>query len=220
MFSQSQILGLPDPDFSLDFCANPSDTLCQPHQGDSRNTQAKIPTQATAQQNALDSTPQICNGHRMKTKQDQIEAAKRTGQPPKHAGGRPSKYTPELLQRARKYVDGAWQTEAGDVVPMECSLAEFCGISEKTLYEWKLDPDKSQFGEICARVFAMQKKWLINGGLNRSYDSGLAKLLLMKHGYSDRAEIDHTTKGERINRVSKEDQAELIDRIKSELGGQ
>ncbi len=104
------------------------------------------------------------------------------------AGGRPTKYTPELLKKAHEYVE-KWET-LGDVVPQLCGLAIHCGISEDTVQEWKKHDDKAEFSALCARVMGMQKRELVNKGLARTADSGLSKLMLMKHGYSDKQEID------------------------------
>jgi hypothetical protein len=56
--------------------------------------------------------------------------------------------------------------------------------------EWKKDEDKEEFRVLCARVMSMQQKELINMGLSRKTDASLSKLLLMKHGFSDRQEVD------------------------------
>ena len=116
--------------------------------------------------------------------------------------GRPSKYTPELLERATEYMDGAWKTE-GDAIPMLCGLAVYCGITEKTVQEWKNDPEKQEFGELCARVMDDQKRSLINKGLTRESDASLSKLLLMKHGYSEKQDVDVTSKGKEITGITR-----------------
>lgn len=103
--------------------------------------------------------------------------------------GRPSKYTRELLTKAHEYVDGGWQQE--DEIPQLVGLAEWCDISEETLHTWRKHKSKKEFSELCARVMGMQKRGLVNKGLRRDIDSSLSKLLLMKHGYSDKQEVDH-----------------------------
>lgn len=117
-----------------------------------------------------------------------------------HAGGRPTKYTHELLEKARKYANGGWI--GVDPVPMLCGLAVECGINKGTVSDWRSDPDKPEFSEICARVEVEQERILLQKGLDRTHDNSLTKLMLMKHGYTDRSEIDHTTKGEKINSVA------------------
>lgn len=116
----------------------------------------------------------------------------------KHAGGRPTKYTPELLNKAREYVDGGWERE-GDIVPQLAGLAVYCGITDTTIQAWKDDANKEEFSVLHARVMTMQHQELINKGLSKLTDSSLTKLLLHKHGHSDRQEVDVTSKGESIN---------------------
>jgi hypothetical protein len=104
--------------------------------------------------------------------------------------GAPTIYTEELIKKAREYADGAWKTE-GDAIPMMCGLADYCGCSETQAYKWKKDEGKEEFAEICARVKSLQKRVLINTGLTRKSEASLCKLLLNKHGYSDKKEVDH-----------------------------
>ena len=105
--------------------------------------------------------------------------------------GRPTKYTPELLVKAHEYVDGAWKDE--DAVPMIVGLALHCGISKDTVYEWMKDESKSEFSDIARRVEQLQERYLAKGGLSQVFNANITKLLLSKHGYSDKQEIDHTS---------------------------
>ena len=105
------------------------------------------------------------------------------------AGGRPSKYTKELLEQAQWYVDN-WR-ETGEVVPTLAGMAIRCGVDKHTISRWRKDEkNKPEFCALCARVEQQQELLLISGGLTKSYDSGLAKLLLHKHGYSDKQEVE------------------------------
>lgn len=112
------------------------------------------------------------------------------------AGGRPTKYTPELLEKANDYVDGAWELE--DAVPMIVGLALHCNISKETVYAWAKEDDKKEFSDIAKTVEQMQERYLAKGGLSNTMNANITKLLLSKHGYSDKQEIDHTTDGEKI----------------------
>ena len=109
----------------------------------------------------------------------------------KHAGGRPTKYTPELLKKAHEYVDGAWQED--DAVPMIVGLALYCDISKQRVYEWMKDPKKKEFRDLAKKVEALQEKYLAKGGLSNDFNANITKLLLSKHGYSDKAIVDHTS---------------------------
>lgn len=103
--------------------------------------------------------------------------------------GRPTKYTPELLEKAREYVDGAWKSE-GDPIPMLCGLAVKCGITKECVSRWRKDADKAEFNQLCARVESEQERVLLQKGLTREHDNSLTKLLLMRHGYSDKQSVE------------------------------
>ena len=107
------------------------------------------------------------------------------------AGGRPTKYTPELLEKAATYLDE--YKSSGQVVPMIVGLALHCGIDKSTVYEWMKDPKKKKFSDIAKEVEQMQEVALASGGLSGDFNANITKLLLSKHGYSDKAEIDHTS---------------------------
>jgi hypothetical protein len=107
----------------------------------------------------------------------------------KHAGGRPTKYGPEMLAKAQEYL-ARWKA-LGDVVPMLAGLCCHLEITKPTMQDWERDEDKPEFSAVCARVRVLQEQALINKGLSRESDASLSKLLLMKHGYSDRQEVDH-----------------------------
>ena len=102
--------------------------------------------------------------------------------------GRLTKYSPEMLAKAEVYLD-TWE-EIGDVIPMLCGLACYLSVDKSTIEKWEKDDDKQEFSCVCARVRAMQEKVLINKGLSRASEASLSKLLLMKHGYSDRQDFD------------------------------
>ena len=102
-------------------------------------------------------------------------------------GGRPSQFSEEHIRLAQEYID-TWK-ELGDEVPQLAGLAEHCGICKDT--RLKYEKVSEEFAVLCARVRLMQEKALINKGLARKADSSLCKLLLMKHGYTDRQQVDH-----------------------------
>ena len=102
---------------------------------------------------------------------------------------------------AHDYVDGAWQSE-NDVVPMIVGLALHCHISKDTVYEWMKDPAKVEFSDIAKRVEQMQEKFLAAGGLSNVFNASITKLLLSKHGYSDKQDVDHTTNGDKIDGIN------------------
>lgn len=105
--------------------------------------------------------------------------------------GRPTKYTPELLEAAHAYVDGGWQ-EAGDAVPTLVGLAITLDLSDETVHAWAKDPDKKEFSGIFMRVKQLQHQKLINGGLGNEFNPAITKMMLTKHGYSDKQEVSST----------------------------
>jgi hypothetical protein len=101
------------------------------------------------------------------------------------AGGRPSKYSDELCRKARLYVKGGY-AEAGDVVPQIAGLACELGIRRETIYAWVQEPDKEEFSNIVAECLSAQERKLFNGSLSGDLNPAISKLMLTKHGYSER----------------------------------
>jgi hypothetical protein len=122
------------------------------------------------------------------------EKPKRTG------AGRPTKHTDELLEKARAYL--LEYPKNGEVIPSIVGLALHCGISKQRVYEWLKDEEKDEFRYIAMRVEQIQELKLASGGLTNEFNANITKLLLSKHGYSDRQEVDHTTGGEKIFSIS------------------
>ena len=107
------------------------------------------------------------------------------------AGGRPTDYTPELVAKAWEYANGGW-VECGHMVPSVAGLALHLGISRETCYAWEKDEAK-EFSDILCRIALNQECDLINGGLSGKFNSPITKMMLTKHGYSDRIEQDNTS---------------------------
>lgn len=106
--------------------------------------------------------------------------------------GRPTKYTPELLEAAHAYVNGGWEKE-GDLVPTVVGLALTIGISKASCYDWAKHEDKKEFSDILTRVENMQERKLVAGGLAQEFNPAITKMMLTKHGYSDSQKVDHTS---------------------------
>lgn len=75
----------------------------------------------------------------------------------------------------------------------EASKGE-CKPSRTQLYE--LGSRFPKFADILEQVNAIQEERVINGALAGHYNSNIAKLLLGKHGYSDKSEVDQNIKVE------------------------
>ena len=104
--------------------------------------------------------------------------------------GRPSKYTPELLDAAQAYLEN--YEDAGDPVPSVVGLAIAIGINKATCYDWAKHDDKQAFSDILTRVEEMQEQKLIAGGLSQGFNPAITKMMLTKHGYSDKLQTENT----------------------------
>lgn len=112
--------------------------------------------------------------------------------------GRPTKYTPELLEKAQEYIDGGWRDVDGSVVPSVVGLALHLGVTRQTLHAWAKEAGKEHFSYMLEFLDNMQENVLVNGGLSNELNPTITKLVLFKHGYSDKIEQDVTSGGEKI----------------------
>lgn len=114
-----------------------------------------------------------------------------------HQGGRPSEYTPELLVKAREYLDSCLDIEEDKEnrihkkvnIPSKAGLALAMGVARETLYDWARK--YPEFSDIMEEMGAKQEIALINNGLSGNYNQTITKVILTKHGY--REGIDQTT---------------------------
>lgn len=137
-----------------------------------------------------------------------------------HPGGRPTEYNETFLQKAREYLatceDTEIERENGDKtvyslkvkLPTKGGLALYLGIARDTLYDWS--SKYPEFSDIMEALSAEQEDKLINSGLSGDYNPTIAKVLLTKHGYSDKQEVDVTTKGEKLNSSTEAEKAAAI----------
>jgi hypothetical protein len=102
--------------------------------------------------------------------------------------GRPSKLTDEVIAKAKEYVDGGYLVD--ELVPTVAGLAVYIDIRKSTLYEWA--KENSQFSDFLSTVMTKQEKGLLKGGMTGDYNSTITKLMLTKHGYSDKQETEIT----------------------------
>lgn len=104
----------------------------------------------------------------------------------KHAGGRPSKYNGEILERTKRYLDV--YREEGDIVPSLEGLSVYLNIGLSTIHKWKNDGDKQEFVDTLEMCKTKQARCVINGGLGGDFNSAISKLLLHNHGYSEKVD--------------------------------
>ena len=105
--------------------------------------------------------------------------------------GRPTSYTKKLVKAAWDYVNDGW-IAAGDKVPTVAGLACEIGVHRDTCHEWAQD-DSKQFSDILQAIAQKQERELVNNGLTGDFVAPITKMMLTKHGYSDKVEQDHTS---------------------------
>ena len=110
--------------------------------------------------------------------------------------GQTTKYTPELLEKAHSYIAN-WRT-LGDMIPSHDALCGYLDITSPTLYDWRDQEGKEEFSCILDTISRMQRQELINNGLSGDFNAAITKLVLGKHGYSDKVDTDVTSKGQKI----------------------
>lgn len=103
--------------------------------------------------------------------------------------GRPTKYNDKMLKKAQNYLDTYKESMP---VPTVVGLAKACGVATNTVYNWvKNGHACEKFLRIFTRVEQDQHEELIKHGLLGTFNPAITKMMLTKHGYSDRQEIDH-----------------------------
>lgn len=105
--------------------------------------------------------------------------------------GRLTDYSPEIVEKAWEYANGGW-IKAGDKVPSIAGLACEIGIHRETCHEWAKDKNKV-FSDILRAIAQKQERELLNNGLSGTFNPPITKMMLSKHGYSDKIESDLTS---------------------------
>ena len=144
--------------------------------------------------------------------------------------GRPTKLTPELIEKAKTYLATCTvtpiETEKGNIsyvdvkLPKVVSLALYLGISKSTVYDWCQGEDEiaKEFSDIVKEVEQKQEEMLIDKGLGGLFQPKTTGMLLSKHGYSERTETDITTKGDKVTGITPE-ALEIAKKYEEEIKG-
>ena len=119
--------------------------------------------------------------------------------------GRPTKYTEQAVVIAKSYLESCKDTEEQVIagqgenfvnyrtklnvnIPTIEGLALELDVHKDTIYEWeKIHQD---FSDVVTRIRNTQAVRLVNMGLSGQYNHTVAKVLLSKHGYSEKHEQD------------------------------
>lgn len=124
--------------------------------------------------------------------------------------GRPTKATPENIERAWDYALGEWK-DSGDQIPMVEGLASFLAVHRDTLYA------RPEFEEVRQYIKQEQERTLVNNGLVGKFSPVVTKIMLMsKHNYTEKSESDITSKGEKLGtpRAGSELVKQLVEQLK------
>lgn len=106
--------------------------------------------------------------------------------------GRPTSYNKEVISLAEEYLET--YSEKGEVVPTVVGLCRHINRGKTTVYNWindKEDESKDEFRDIIEKIDESQHIDLVSGGLGNSMNSAIVKLMLSRHGYTEKQEIDH-----------------------------
>ena len=106
---------------------------------------------------------------------------------------RPTKWSKELEAQAYEYIKD-YQVH-GHMIPSIEGLAMVLDLHRDTLYDWAKQDDK-EFSDILKKILNAQEFWLVQNGLNNTFNSAITKLVLGKHGYHDKMEQDITSSDE------------------------
>ena len=95
--------------------------------------------------------------------------------------GRPPKFNDEMLSQANQYLTDY------DVIPSIAGLAVYLKIARETVYDWSRK--YPEFSDIVTLLLSKQEQVLIQKGLIGDFNASITKVILTKHGYSDKQDM-------------------------------
>jgi|TARA_R110000737_G_scaffold100073_1_gene134028 hypothetical protein len=110
--------------------------------------------------------------------------------------GRPTSYNDEVLQMAKDYLNYFLDNKSEvnlippQVIPTAVGLCAYINIGTSTIHVWDKDEEKVEFRAVLDKIKQVQHVIALNGGMTGVYSAPIVKLLLTKHGYSDKSEQD------------------------------
>ena len=122
--------------------------------------------------------------------------------------GRPTDYNEDILTNSISYIESCVDVYESFIsgqsdsftkydqklivkIPTIEGLASYLKIHRSTLYAWQ--KQYPEFSDIIEQLQQKQADRLLSNGLSGNYNSTIAKVLLTKHGYTDKQEIDQKT---------------------------
>ncbi len=94
------------------------------------------------------------------------------------------------LPLGESYLLGHWK-KLKNAVPSIAGLACYIGVCRETIYQW--GRESADWKRIIACISTVQEMTLIDKTLPGDFNPNFAKVLMAKHGYSEKQEIDHTS---------------------------
>jgi hypothetical protein len=124
--------------------------------------------------------------------------------------GRPTKYDETIVKKTEDYIESCQDTEQQVIsgqsdkftayktkvtvnLPTVEGLAYHLRVHRDTIYEW--EKQYPEFSDILSVLKNKQAIVLINKALSGDYNPLIAKVLLTKHGYNEKQELEHTGEG-------------------------
>lgn len=105
--------------------------------------------------------------------------------------GRPTDYTPELVEKAKEYVaqavSEALTNDKEGGLPSIAELALHLDVNRDTLYAWSKEHE--EFSDILSKLMTAQEMRLTDNGLSGKWNPSITKLMLTKHGYTDKQDV-------------------------------
>ena len=108
----------------------------------------------------------------------------------KNKGGRPTDYTPDMLELAEAYITS--YAEYGHAMPSVVGLCQVINRSTATVYRWRDEEGKEQFKDTLASLLENQQLVLLNNGLTNTFNAAITKLALGNHGFHEKVDTQHT----------------------------
>lgn len=108
----------------------------------------------------------------------------------KRGFGRPTKLDDELLKKAWDYVKTTSEFSY-QLLPTIEGLSLAMKVRRETIYAWEKDDVNAEFSNIVKQLRSAQAEKLIQMSLAGRYNPMISKLMLSKHGYVEKSEVDN-----------------------------